>query len=411
MAGYAKRAAMLLGLGLALAGQCGAGQSELLGKLQARVTADPADFVSWNKLADAELSQLSTTGDLACLTRAAGAVEHSLKTANPEFNHGGLALRARVALAAHRFADAQRDAEQLRTLMPDSSYPLQLLGDALLNRGDYAAAAPLWEEVLIRDGSTLATEPRLAQLDLIYGRTGRAQERLAAALALAEKLAPASADAVAWYEVQLGELAFRTGDWETAEKQYTAALATQPEYYAALEHLAELRGAQGRTDEAAAHYTRVIDRLARPEFMQALGDLYLAASRPGDAQPWHDRALAAYLASVGRGEGLYFHHLAGFYADSVKDPAKAVAWARRDLALRHSIPAYDALAWALHQAGQHDEAARMAAKALATGTHDAHILYHAGLIRMSAGAVADGAALLQQALTANPRYNTIHVHR
>ena len=68
-----------------------------------------------------------------------------------------------------------------------------------------------------------------------------------------------------------------------------------------------------------------------PEFMQALGDLYLFDGNIGEAKPWHDRALTAYLASVEHDEVLYFHHLAGFYADSLNDPEKAVEWARRDL--------------------------------------------------------------------------------
>ncbi len=33
------------------------------------------------------------------------------------------------------------------------------------------------------------------------------------------------------------------------------------------------------------------------------------------------------------------------------------------------------------------------------------------MIRMGAGDITGGGALLQQALAANPRYNTFHVHR
>ena len=396
-------------LALVVAGYADSG--EKLRELEAKVQAEPADFVAWNKIADAELALLGTTGELAHLPRAAAAVERSLKMANPEFNRGGLAMRARVALAAHRFADARRDAEQLRTLMPDSGYPPQLLGDALFNLGEYDAAGRAWEQALARDGSTPATEPRLAQLDLVQGRTERAKERLTTALALARKLAPPAPETVAWCEVQLGELAFRTGDWATAETQYAAALSAQPNDYGAQEHLAELRGAQGRFDEASALYTRAIERTARPELMQALGDLGIAAGKTDDAKTWRDRALAAYLASVGRGEILFLHHLSAFYADSLNDPAHALEFARRDFAMRPSLPARDALAWALRKAGQLDAAVALTADLLATGTRDAHILYHAGMIRMGAGDITGGGALLQQALAANPRYNTFHVHR
>ena len=384
-----------------------------LGLVVARISMDPDpnDCAAWNKLADAHLRQLSVTGDLTELTRASAAVQRSLSAAPPESNRGGLAMRARVELASHRFEEARRSAEQLRALMPDNAYPLQLLGDASLNLGEYADAARIWNEMLAAGGSSFATEPRFAQLDLVYGRVESARERLAAALELARQIVPASPEAVAWCQVQLGELAFKSGDWEMAGTQYDAALAAQPEYYAGLDHLAELRGAQGRLDEAVALYKRVIDRVPRPDLQQALGDLYLFAGHAADARPWHERALAGYLASVKRSEVLQLHHLAGLYADSLNEPAKSVECARRDLTLRHSIQAYDALAWALHKAGKLDEARETMAKALATGTRDAHILYHAGMIRMGAGDITGGSAALQQALAANPRYNTFHVHR
>ena len=85
--------------------------------------------------------------------------------------------------------------------------------------------------------------------------------------------------------------------------------------------------------------------------------------------------------------------------------------ARRDLALRHSVQAYDALAWALFKAGKNEEALDFTGKALATGVLDAHILYHAGMIRMGCGDIPGGSVALQNAMKANPRYSTFHVHR
>jgi tetratricopeptide (TPR) repeat protein len=114
---------------------------------------------------------------------------------------------------------------------------------------------------------------------------------------------------------------------------------------------------------------------------------------------------------VKAGHVLYFHHLAGFYADSQPDPVQALAWARRDLELRHSLEAWDALAWALYQNNQFPAAVEAIAKALASGTADAHILYHAGLIRMSAGDLTGGKAALRQAVAANPHHAAFHVHR
>jgi tetratricopeptide (TPR) repeat protein len=211
--------------------------------------------------------------------------------------------------------------------------------------------------------------------------------------------------------VQLGELAFKQGDFETAEAEYAKALEALPNGYPAEEHLAELRGAQGRYDEAEAAYKKLIERVPRPELLQALGDLYVYAGKPDAAKPWHDRADAAYEASVESGSIQYYHHGAGFYADSVKDPLKALQWAKKDFEIRRSIFAWDALAWAYAQNNQFKEACEAMAKALATGVKDPHILYHASMIRMGAGDLAGGKLALQETMAIDPRYNTFHVHR
>jgi tetratricopeptide (TPR) repeat protein len=211
--------------------------------------------------------------------------------------------------------------------------------------------------------------------------------------------------------MQLGELAFRTGDWETAESRYQAALAALPGWWSAREHLAELRGAQGRTEEAFQIYGEVIAVTPRPELLQAVGDLHLFLGQKEEAKAWHARALAAYREATSRGSVAWYHHLSGFYCDSEPDPVAALDAARKDLELRHSSAAFDALAWAQYQNGNGSDAAATMTQALASGIKDAHILYHAGLIRMSAGQLAEGQAALRDAAAVNPHFQSFHVHR
>jgi hypothetical protein len=64
---------------------------------------------------------------------------------------------------------------------------------------------------------------------------------------------------------------------------------------------------------------------------------------------------------------LYYHHLAGLYADSLNEPEKAVEWARKDLALRQNIYAWDALAWAEYRNGNFAEARKACGEAMRTG--------------------------------------------
>ncbi|MEA3209742.1 MAG: hypothetical protein QOE70_2799 [Chthoniobacter sp.] len=379
--------------------------------LEARVESDPDDFVAWNQLADRYLVQLRDTGDDAWLDRAARAADASLKAIGEKANPGGLAVRARVDLASHRFAAARDRAQRLCDLDPGKPSSRAILVDALLELGDLEAAAHALDALADLPGGGFYFDSRRARLALARGRLEEARDHFSTARDAALELGPSALPIVAWSELQLGELAFRTGDWESAEARYQAALGALPGWWPIREHLAELRGAQGRTEEALKLYAEVIAQAPRPELLQAVGDLHLFLGQKEEARSWHDRALAAYRRVTEQGSVAYFHHLAGFCCDSQPDPAEAVKWARQDLELRQSAGAYDVLAWALYQNGDFSAAAEAIGKALAPGGKDAHILYHAGLIRMSAGDLAGGQSALREAAAVNPRFQSFHAHR
>ena len=117
------------------------------------------------------------------------------------------------------------------------------------------------------------------------------------------------------------------------------------------------------------------------------------------------------MKSVEQGNAHYYHHLAGFYSDALEDAAQALRWARKDLEVRHSVYAHDTLAWALYKNGEFARAAQETTAALALGTKDAHLLFHAGMIYSRAGELERGSAMLKQAMAVNPRYNAFHAHR
>ncbi|HEX4640424.1 MAG TPA: hypothetical protein VH252_03505, partial [Chthoniobacterales bacterium] len=86
-------------------------------------------------------------------------------------------------------------------------------------------------------------------------------------------------------------------------------------------------------------------------------------------------------------------------------------WARRDLELRHTAAAEDAVAWALYRGNQFAEAAEIAKRILARGTKESHIVAHAGMIFLAAGDAARGKETLAEAARINPKHNSFHVHR
>ena len=341
--------------------------------LEERVKTDPEDFIAHNQLVARYLNQLRQTGDYAWLPAALKAAEASLKAVPPEQNAGGLAALARVQIASHRFGDAVASARKLALLAPGKSGSFAVMGDALLEFGEIAEAKAAYGKLQQIDAGSVDASARLARLAQLSGEFAPAREHLLAALAGARKLAPESPETVAWCEVQLGALAFAAGDWNEAGRQYQNALMSFPDYYAALDHLAELHGARGEFVRARELYEALAKRLPRPEYFQALGDLLVFAGNPDEAKPWHDRALAGYLQSVEAGDVHYFHHLASFFADVREDSAVAVKYAQQDLALRHTPAAHEMLGWALFRRGDHKAATAAMEKALAGGARSAHL--------------------------------------
>lgn len=389
----------------------GAVRASVIRFLEDRVRRDPEDTVALNRLAGEYHRRFRDTGDDTDLDLSLKTAGQSLTALPAEFNKGALAARARASFSLHRFAAARDDATKLLALDPSKRYPLEILGDALLELGEYDRAAEAYAKLEQFGVPDPTTEARHARLALLKGDTAGAKRRLAAAVALAAALSPPQPQVLAWAHVRAGQLAFSTGDWAAAEKHYLDALAAKPDDWAAADHLAELRAAQKRFDEAIPMYRKLVARVPRPELLQALGDVYAAAGNAHEAKPWHDKALAKYLKAAREGSAHYYHHLSGFYCDSQPNPPEALKWARKDLEVRQSVHAYEALAWALYHNGEFAAAAEAMDKALSLGTRDSHMLYHASLVYYRAGQAERGRECLKQAGEANPRFMEFHVHR
>jgi tetratricopeptide (TPR) repeat protein len=379
--------------------------------LEDRVRRDPDDITALNRLAAEYLRRFRQSGDDHDLILSASTAAQSLHAVPAAQNSTALGARARALFALHGFAAARDLGRQLIDQEWDKRYPFEIYGDALLELGDYDAAADAYKRMEAFDDPDANTETRMARLALIRGDVEQARRRFESAVELARQVLPPAPDVVAWCLVQGGQLAFNSGDWEEAEKHYQAALESNPLDWTAIDHLGELRAAQKRYDESVSLYLSLVARVPRPELFQSLGDVYAIMGKPQDAALWHKKALDKYSAAAAAGSAHYYHHMAGFYSDTEPNPAEAVKWAKMDMEVRHSVYAYDGLAWALYKAGEIKPAAETMDKALAQGTKDAHLLYHASLIYYRAGDGKKARDCLLGAGQINPKFNEFHVHR
>ncbi len=374
-------------------------------ELETRVRANPDDFVAYNKLAARYLQRMRETGDLAYLTLADRSARRSLATLPEEQNVGGLAAMAQVAYAAHDFLAARTFATRLVEREPERASSHQLLGDVLLELGEYDSAATAFAAMERRGGSTVYTETRLARLAALHGRPDEARRRYTVALADAEAEVPRSPETIAWCHHQLGETAFGAGDYDTAGRHYTDAIRAFPTgAHRARAGLGRVRAAMEDWAGAIREYEHAVGVVPEPAAVAALGDLYARAGRERDAE--NQYALCERIGQLAVAGGApYNRQLALFRADHDLRVQDAYRDASAEYRVRRDIHGADALAWTALKAGHLAEARTAIVDALRLGTRDARLWYHAGMIARAAGDAALAREHLQRALALSPEFD------
>jgi tetratricopeptide (TPR) repeat protein len=357
-----------------------------------------------SRLAYLQYQRASLTGSLEELAVADVtldyAIQHLGATGDLYF------LKANIHFKLHRLGDVKEDLEKGRDLL------LSLPGRALkadldFQQGRYQTASNEYE-ALIKEERTWDNLSRLAYVNFKLGDLEKADRLYDEA---ADELTAKEMRHYSWLELQRGVVDLSYGDYDKARAHYERAERAYSGHWMVDEHKAELLGAEGQYDEAETLYRKVVARVPRPDFQQALGELYISMGKSAEAAEWLDKARTGFLDSAERGEVHYYHHLADFCADVDENGPEAVKWARKDLELRRNFSTLAALAWALYRAGEFLEAKELMDEALASGAKDARLFKTAGMIYKAASQNGKGARYLQMAAERNPNLKNFHVHR
>jgi tetratricopeptide (TPR) repeat protein len=374
--------------------------------LSDRVQRNANDYGAQNRLAAYSLQRFRETDNTEYLKTATRAAQASLAVIPAERNTGALTILTQTEMAVHNFDQARNYALQLTKLDASKSEPYGILGDALLELGDYEKATDAFRRMQQLSGTHIESETRLARLAWLKGDLYRSQRHLFNALALALNLPVPPRETVAWCRWQLGELAFAVGNYQVAEQHYRDALTTFPGYLNAIEALGHVRAARGDLPGAIQHYETVVRQ--RPDdlaHIAALGDLYQLAGRSKDASTQYQRV--EQIGRNGLNKSLHNRELALFYADHDLKVQDAYAIAKEEYAVRRDIYGADVLAWTALKAGKLAEAKTAIRDALRLGTLDARLFYHAGMIAEAKGDRDLARSYLSQALTLNPQFDLL----
>jgi len=306
---------------------------------------------------------------------------------------------AYVLSLSHDFPQAAEEARRALELDPSNAEALGVLGDALLEQGDYSAAETAYD-AMARQQASLASLSRLSGLRVLQGRDQEARTLLRRAIDLGTQ-AGEPTESVAWAQWQLGMEYFNIGRLRAAERWFQRSLATHPDYYRGHAGLALIRGAQGRYGSAARALERAMSTVPLPEYAVALGDLHTLMGRPVQAEESY--ALANQIARLEG--GIYSRAHTMFLLDRGESAESALRWAEEDLRQRQDVYGHGVLAWALYKNGKALEAKSAMQKALRLGTRDARLYFQAGMIELALGDARTGRHLLRQALAINPYFH------
>ncbi|MBV9612735.1 MAG: tetratricopeptide repeat protein, partial [Acidobacteriaceae bacterium] len=244
---------------------------------EATLKTKPDNLPAEIGLTSACLQKLRESGDGAYLDRAAKLVDTMLR------QDGGslisLRLQNEVDLQRHEFkavADRSRD---LIRFSPSDPGVWANLGDASMELGAYDDAGKAYLKMFALRPN-LASYNRLAYFRFVTGDVPNAIFLMKSAVESGDS----QPENIAWSLAELGDMYFKTGSIEEAQRAFRSAIDIFPTLHRALAGLGRIAASEKQFDVAIAYYKRAQSIVPLVEYAFVLEDLYTAAGQPGRAR-------------------------------------------------------------------------------------------------------------------------------
>ena len=277
-------------------------------------------------------------------------------------------LRGHVLHNLHRFSEAETIA---RDLVSKRGLPFDygLLGDALMEQGNLKEAIAAYQRMMdLKPGPQAYT--RAAHIRWLKGDLDGARVLMRMAAQAAGQGDPESA---AWAYTKLALFDLQSGARNKAAQSCDAAINLQRDYAPALLACGRVMMAEGRNSAAITLFQKAAKLNPLPEFQWVLADALRAEKRDAEAVEVESQLRA-------RGETEDPRTFALFLATRGEQTEKALRLAEAERKIRHDVYTLDAVAWALAAADRFDDAHKIMRDALAEGTLDARLFFHAAVI-------------------------------
>ncbi len=363
---------------------------------QKRVERDSLSARDFTQLAGLYLQRARETADNQDLMRAEQIARHSLQLRTNR-NGAAFGILASSLLAQHHFSEALQAAQQLVQYDSSSISARGLLGETQLELGRYDEARRSLG-ALASYRRDLSVAPRIARWEELQGHPEAARRLLREARDEAARQHGIPREQLAWFYLRLGDLALRNGHAREAERELRAGLKIAASDYRLLGTMARLEAVQHHWENSIRYGEEAIAQALDPATLGLLGDAYAALGDRTKSQGYHHAMEVTVLHQPGP-----FHRAWSlFLLDHGREVPAVLAKVSAEIETRRDIYGYDLLAWALHRSGRDAEARAPMMRALALGTKDAMLFYHAGMIEHALGDEPAAQRNLALALSTNP---------
>ncbi len=357
----------------------------------------PDSAAGYNELAMAYIRRARETGNFALNSKAEQAVDQAL--AKDKNDATARKLKASLQLTLHNFQEALEMGKRLQKDFPDDSFVWGVIVDAHTQLGNYDKAVDAAQR-MVEAKPNSQSYARAAILRGLHGDTPGAAEMFKLSARTAD---PADREAQAWALTQLGDLYWRNGMFDDAEKAYTEALSILPEYPNAMFGKGRTLASKGDLNGGRSLIAGAVERSPHTYSIIYLADVYAKMGSPDAAARLYE--LANNEKALGDTHDA--HRMALYWADRGENLDESLKIAEEDYAELKDVYAADILAWSLYKNGRYAEAKEKSREALRIGTKDAVLLYHAGMIENALGNKGEAKRLLSSALDLNPAFDLI----
>ncbi|WP_411280959.1 tetratricopeptide repeat protein [Gemmatimonas sp.] len=367
---------------------------------EARVAADPQGSIDRLQVGTLYLQRARERNDYEDYLRAERSARSSLAIRQGR-NGAAYAVLASSLLAQHRFIEARDAARRLVEAEPGVDGYLSLLGETCLEAGDYAGARDAFAALSPEGRASLAVAPRLARWAEIRGDTASARRLFRAALNAVTRTASIPREQAAWFFLRASDLELRQGRLARATAALDGGLQRSPSDHRLLAAAARLAAVRHDWRRAIELGDSAIAVSLDPATLGIISDAYAALGDSAKALEYFETMEVA----VGQQPGTYHRAWSLYLLDHGRSIPAVLEAAQAEIVGRPDVYGYDLLAWALHKSGHSTEARAAIGAALAQGTQDAMLYYHAGMIERAAGNVMAARNYLERALRIAPDFD------